>query len=107
MADPCPPWCTREHSDDDHPEDGYHQSEPTIVAVVAGSGDTVPVSASLLPMTLVVRVGQYPDGPPWVLVEPTEGRHPRIALTPESAQSLAAALLRQADALETTNSPTS
>ncbi|TNM42800.1 hypothetical protein FHP29_07300 [Nocardioides albidus] len=99
LTTPCPSWCRRAHGEDDHPEDRYHQSESTILVAVAGSGDTVPVSASLVPVTLVVRVGQYPDAATWVLVEPAEGRHPRIALSPESARDLAAALLAQVDGL--------
>ena len=54
---PCPPWCTREHAADDHPEDRYHQSEPSILPVVAGAGDAVPVTTSLRALTLAVRLG--------------------------------------------------
>lgn len=107
LGGPCPPWCVREHAETDHPEDRYHQSEPTILAAVAGSGDTVPVDDSLQPLTLVVRVGQYTDGAPWLLVEHAEGRHPRIVLTPESARALAAALLEQAQRWEVPRSRTS
>lgn len=31
QAEDCPPWCAREHLNDDHPEDRIHQSEPRAV----------------------------------------------------------------------------
>lgn len=94
----CPPWCTREHAADDHPEDRYHQSEPALIPIVAGPADTVPVTASLRPLSLVVRAGlHHDDDRTWLVVEPAEAAQPRMVLTVEGARSLAGALLDQLD----------
>lgn len=98
-GEPCPPWCTRAHAPDDHPEDRYHQSEASLLPVVAGSGDTVPVTASLRPLTLVVRAGRYDGGRTWLVIEATEDARPRMALTVDAARALAEALQVQLDAL--------
>ncbi len=96
----CPPWCTREHAADDYPEDRYHQSEPALLPVVAGPADTVPVTASLRPLSLVVRAGRHDDDDrTWLVVESAEAARPRIVLTVEGARSLAGALLDQVDAV--------
>ncbi|HVK29747.1 MAG TPA: hypothetical protein VM575_15520 [Nocardioides sp.] len=98
---PCPPWCTREHAADDHPEDRYHQSEPTLLPVVAGSGDTVPVTASLRPLTLAVRIGRYADDDrTWLVIEALEAPRPRMVLAAEAARALVRGLLDQLDALD-------
>lgn len=94
-----PPWCSRDHDTADHPEDGYHQSEPLLLPVVAGAADTVPVTASLRPLTLVVRAGRYEEERAWLVVEAEEEPRPRMALTLEAARALAAALLAQLDTL--------
>ena len=100
LAGPCPPWCTREHSEDDHPEDRYHQRDPTITAAVAGTGDTVPVPATLHPVVLTVRTGRYTgEGLTWLVVEPLEGR-PYLAITAASARSLVLALQEQLGRLD-------
>lgn len=99
-GEPCPPWCTREHTAGDHPEDRYHQSEPSILPVVAGSGDTVPVTASLRPLTLAVRLGRHSgDDRTWLVVEALEEPRPRIVLTADAARLLLGALVEQLDAL--------
>jgi hypothetical protein len=30
----CPRWCTRQHDDDDHPDDRYHDSAPTTTPTI-------------------------------------------------------------------------
>lgn len=100
LTAPCPAWCVRQHAEDDHPEDRYHQSEPAIVPAVVGTGDAVPVTTTLRAETLVVRTGQYADDARvWLTVEPLEGRRPHVVLTPGSARSLVRALQEQLDGL--------
>lgn len=97
---PCPSWCVREHAEDDHPEDRYHQSEPSILPAVAGSGDTVPVTASLRSLTLAARAGRYADDDlTWVVVESLEDQQPRMVLTADTARRLVRALRTQLAAL--------
>jgi hypothetical protein len=101
QAAPCPPWCAREHTENDHPEDRYHQSEPSIVAAVAGAGDVVPLPSSLRPVSLAVRAGRYADDElTWLVVEPLEARAPRMVLTREAAAALLRGLQEQLTGLE-------
>ena len=96
LAEGCPAWCAREHLEDDHPEDRYHHSEPSLVPAVAAAADTVPVTASLESMTLVVWLGRHVGTSlVWVAVEPAERREPRLVLTEESARALHEHLGRQ------------
>lgn len=96
QAAPCPPWCARVHTEEDHPEDRYHQSEPSVVAAVAGRGDDIPVTASLRPVSLAVRAGRYVDGDlTWLVVEPLEQRAPRLVVTAETAGALLLGLQEQ------------
>lgn len=100
LDEPCPPWCTRAHAADDHPEDRYHQSEPSIVPVVAGAADAVPVTTSLRPMTLAVRLGRYVgDDRTWLVIEPLEDVQPRMVLAADGARALLQALGGQLAAL--------
>lgn len=96
LDEACPRWCTREHGEDDHPEDRYHQGEPSVFTTVAGSDDGVAPGASLQPMALGVRLGrQVGDERTWLLVEPLDGRRPRAVLSVHAAQALARHLARQ------------
>lgn len=96
LTEACPPWCTREHAEGDHPEDRYHQSEPSILTVVAGPGDAVPVTASLRPTTLALRAGRHLDDDlTWVVIESLEEPLPRLVLTADAARDLARALREQ------------
>lgn len=96
LDEPCPPWCVRTHREDDHPEDRYHQSEPSLFAGVAGDGDQVPMTASLSPMTLGVRLGRHVgEAAAWVVIESLESRHPRLVLTAEAAVALRQGLEHQ------------
>lgn len=90
LVEPCPPWCARDHLESDHDEDRYHQSEASIVPVVAGPGDSVPITASLDDVDLVVRVGRHLSEPrAWVAIEAADRPEPRLVLTVESARSVA------------------
>lgn len=89
LDEPCPPWCVRTHLEDDHPEDRYHQSDPSFFTGVAGDGDQVPMTASLNPVTLGVRLGRHVgEAGAWVVIESLESRHPRLILTAEAAVAL-------------------
>lgn len=93
---PCPGWCARTHHEDDHVEDRYHQSEPSFVPVLVATQPTVPVTESLQPVDLVVRIGQYVDElVEWVAIEPIDLPQPRMVVTLESAHTLARALAEQ------------
>ncbi len=96
LDEPCPRWCTRDHREDDHPEDRYHQGEPSVFTTVAGAGDSVPPGASLRPMSLGVRMGrQIGEERTWLLLEPLEDRHPRVVLSLEAARALVQHLTQQ------------
>ncbi|KRB77165.1 hypothetical protein ASE01_10485 [Nocardioides sp. Root190] len=89
LGESCPSWCAREHGEDDHPEDRFHQSEPSLFPAVAGSGDTVPLAASMQAVTLGVRIGrQVGEDRTWLLIESLEHRRPRTVLTHETARAL-------------------
>lgn len=89
LDEPCPPWCARVHLEEDHPEDRYHQSEPSIFGGVAGAGDQVPLTASLRPLSLGIRLGRHVgDAGVWLAIESLEASHPRLILTEVTAQAL-------------------
>lgn len=89
LGEPCPPWCVRTHLEDDHPEDRHHQSEPSLFAAIAGDGDQVPMTASLAPLTLGIRLGRHVgEARAWVVIESLETRHPRLVLSEEAAGAL-------------------
>jgi hypothetical protein len=95
LDEPCPPWCLREHDEDDHPEDREHRGAAIDVAVVATGEDAVPVTDALSHLDLVVQLHRRVGGPEeWVSIEPAEARQPRLALTRGSARALVAALRR-------------
>jgi len=90
LTEACPSWCAREHEEDDHPEDRYHQSEPSIAPVIASGQVTVPVTSSLETVDLLVRIGRYVgETTEWMAIEPLELVQPRLLLTVESARHLA------------------
>lgn len=89
LDEACPSWCTRDHRERDHPEDRYHQSDPTMVTVTAGDGATVPVTDSLETIDMLVLLGRYVGDPrTWLTIEPAERPAPRLVLTIASARAL-------------------
>lgn len=97
QTEPCPPWCTQDHRDDDHPDDRYHDSAVTRVPVIlierdhaAGPGRwereageiTIVTSRHADTAEVVTFIGRD-DGP---------GQ--QLTLTPEGAARLAAAIAR-------------
>jgi len=86
LDEQCPAWCARPHREDDHPEDRYHQSDPSIFPAVAGPGDQVPITASLSPTNLSIRVGRYVgEASAWIAVESLDEVQPRIVLAEPAA----------------------
>jgi hypothetical protein len=89
LTETCPSWCVREHHEQDHPDDRYHQSETSFFPAVAAARDTVRVTVSMRGMDLTVWMGQYVgESLTWVVIEPDEARTPRLILSAESAISL-------------------
>ena len=89
LTEACPSWCVREHREQDHPDDRYHQSETSFVPVVAAVRDTVPITASMQGIDLTVWMGRYVgESLVWVVIEPDGARTPRLILSAESASSL-------------------
>lgn len=96
LAEHCPPWCVREHQEDDHVEDRYHQDEPGLYPVIGGRADTVPITSSLAALELVVRRGRHVgESVTWIAVEAVDGAGPRLLLTLESAHLLVGHLARR------------
>ncbi|MEX0428455.1 hypothetical protein AB3X52_12560 [Nocardioides sp. DS6] len=93
---PCPQWCARVHEEGDHPEDRYHQSEPTFFPAIVSTHATTPIMDSFEGIDMLARVCQYVDDVvAWVAIEPAERREPRLVLTVESAQLLERGLAAQ------------
>lgn len=92
----CPAWCTRAHDDTDHPEDRYHQSEPSFVPVIASARLAVPLTSSLEAVEMLVHVGRYDgDVVEWLAIEALDQPEPRLVLTLESARLLVQRLVEQ------------
>lgn len=97
LTEQCPNWCVRDHREEDHPEDRFHQSEAAVVPVVAGDGgarDRPIVADSLNSTELTVRIGRHiGEAFTWLDMSPTEGRSPAMVLSRDSARSLARSIL--------------
>ncbi|WP_370289681.1 hypothetical protein [Nocardioides sp.] len=92
LSEPCPTWCTREHLDDDHPDDRFHQSEARFVAAIA-SPAAVPDPAALASLDLVVRAGRHLGHDlTWIQVSAAEAAHPTLVLSLDSALLLGGAI---------------
>lgn len=87
QEDDCPAWCTREHRDDDHPEDRRHLGESRAVPVIAQhrelreSGLVEVVEAIELEIGLSRRDGETTT---WVYLG--DGRRQHLELSMESAR---------------------
>jgi hypothetical protein len=95
MAEECPAWCVRDHTEGDHPDDRRHQGPALEVPVVIAS-EAVPGTTGTL-VTLVVQLDQ-PLGArdAWVRVEASEAAQPRLAVRASDAAELARAILHAA-----------
>lgn len=91
LTEPCPPWCVREHREDDHPEDRKHESDATLFPAVVATFD--PKEERSRPCEFVVtlsrRVGAAET---WLFIGEAEGGEHRILTTPASAVRLLGAV---------------
>jgi hypothetical protein len=99
LGETCPAWCTREHREDDHPEDRRHQSTARIIAV------DVPTAAIPGETTQAVEVAVYLDQPVaqpvrWLRVESVDSSRVRMVLTAESAHRTVDLMAQVLDLLE-------
>jgi hypothetical protein len=96
QREPCPSWCTRVHDDLDHPEDRYHQSEPSYLPTISSRRPSIPITASLEAVDMLIRICRYDgDVVTWVAIEALEQPEPRLVLTLESARILGFELAEQ------------
>lgn len=90
QREPCPPWCIREHDEDDIPLDRYHQGEPSLLPVLMSDHPEEPRGDTFAPVDLTIRVGRYvTEVVDWVAIEPVALSVARMVLTAESAERLA------------------
>lgn len=93
LREPCPPWCTGEHWEGDHPDDRVHRSGLTTLAGFLARG-AVPTEFEEEPAHLVVQVLRPVGGATtWVQVREAEGAHHRLTLTSATARALGASLV--------------
>jgi hypothetical protein len=86
--DPCPPWCRRAHTVDDHPDDRHHQSRVHLVPAVTGH-PTLETDDLALPVVVALRlVRRVGSTLTWVEIVSEEGSQVRLVLTTESARHL-------------------
>lgn len=106
---PCPPWCVREHADDDHLEDRRHQSVEELLSVVrgdypgpeGGDHDLAPRPQQEWLVVAHAAAGRQAQPPVvWVHLGQEEGREVALDLTRDSARRLRDALSRCLDRLE-------
>lgn len=92
LTEACPPWCAREHGEDDHPDDRFHQSRAWVLDAVGATGGEAP-AAGLAPIEVVVRVGRHDAQPrAWVQVGAALDTRASLALDAAAAAELAAVL---------------
>lgn len=98
----CPPWCVREHLEDDHPDDRRHQSVEEVLPVVRGEfpgpeGSGPDGGPAVQENWLVVGHRAAGGDSVWVHLGQEEGRQISIDLDRDSAQRLLDALTRCLD----------
>lgn len=100
---PCPSWCVREHNDDDHPDDRYHDSAVTeFGATVAsrlpeqGPGQWQLDDADISIVTSVHACGSTAI----TFIGRGDDVTQSLTLTPESAEQLARSLAEHLAMLE-------
>jgi len=93
QVEPCPPWCVREHDEDDIALDRYHQGEPSRLQVSMSTTPEEPREATFATVALTLRTGRYVgESVDWIAIEPVA---PRMTLTAESARRLGQRLAQQ------------
>jgi len=87
LTEPCPPWCTREHHEDDHPEDRIHQDDGVVIPVVLAEIDSATMRPTPRAVELVIRkVGPIADDrSTWISIQETEGPDNYLLLSEQSA----------------------
>lgn len=97
QAEPCPPWCVREHHDNDHPDDRYHDSDTTLVSAVMADRDRLGGTGRWTHETaeLAIVTSRYDDTTQLITFIGRDDRPDQhLVMTPESAERLAQALIR-------------
>ncbi|MFI5430064.1 DUF6907 domain-containing protein [Aeromicrobium sp. UC242_57] len=97
QTEPCPAWCVRTHQDDDHPDDRYHDSEPTEIPAVFAERDrdAGPGQWTLDAGELTIITSRHVDTTETITFVGREDRLGHaLTLTPDSAARLAHALNR-------------
>lgn len=102
QTEPCPSWCIREHHDDDHPDDRYHDSiateVPTLFAArdhAAGPGQWAMDSGDLMIIT-----SRHVDSTEVITFVGRDDRLGQaLTMTPDSAARLAEALTQHVAAI--------
>lgn len=101
QSEPCPSWCTQQHSDDDHPDDRFHDSAVTQVSVifaerdhVAGPGRWVHTAGEIS----IVTSRHIDTSDVVVFIGRDDQVNQQINLTTDSAARLAEAITRHLDA---------
>lgn len=102
QSEPCPSWCVREHHDDDHRDDRYHDSETTLTpsAFALRDFDAGPGVWQVEMGEIAIVTSKHVETDTVVTFI---GRDDRIGhsltMTPETAAQLAAALTRHVASL--------
>lgn len=103
QSEPCPPWCTVVHRDDDHPDDRYHDSAALQVPAIvlerdreAGPGRWVRE-----PAEITIVTSRHADTVDVVTLIGRDDRlDQQLSLTPEGAARLADAILQHLASLD-------
>lgn len=99
QAEPCPPWCIREHAEHDIALDRYHQGEATTLSILMSADPREPREDTFAPADVMIRIGRYAgESADWVAIETAA---PRMTLTAESARRLTRHIAEQLDRHQT------
>lgn len=85
---PCPTWCSRDHQEDDHPEDRLHQSAGTVIPAMVVEDPLATPPRMRQTELVVLAVQHHEHDTPWIRVEATEDGSPRLALAAATMHSL-------------------
>lgn len=100
---PCPPWCAREHRDNDHPDDRFHDSARTVVPTIFAQPDRVAARGRWILESddLTIVTSQHEKNATAITFIGREDRvGQELMMAPESAARLAESLLAHLATLE-------